>query len=152
MKSIISKTSGLLALAVMLLSFTPRFGGEGYEIFLNGKPVLKQYNKEMNAIRTLQINELAPNDLLTIRYYHCGKVAKNRVVSIKDGQGKLLKEFWFKDAFIEMGDMNCTVKELTGLKKGRILQIHYASSELPGGRQLALLSFSGNNDHAKAIK
>lgn len=154
MKSIISKTFGLVALAAMLLSFTPRFGGEGFEIAVNGKTVLKQYNKEMNEIRTLQVNELAPNDLLTIRYYHCGKVAKNRVVTIKDGQGKLLKAFRFKDSPDQMGEMSCSVKELLGLKKAGIsvLQLYYASSELPDGRLLASVSFTGGSDHANIIK
>ncbi len=148
MKSIISKTFGLLALAAMLFSFTTRFGGEGFEISINGKPVLKQYNKEMNEIKTLQVNELSPTDLLTIKYYHCGKVAKNRVVTIKDGQGKPLKEFRFKDAADQMGEMSCGIKELIGLKKSGIqtLQLYYASSELPDGRLLASVSFTGGND------
>lgn len=150
MKSIISKTLALLTLAAMLLSFTPRWGGEGFEIAVNGRPLLKQYNKEMNEIKTLQLNELAPNDVLSIKYYHCGKVAKNRVVSIKDGQGKLMKEFHFKDAADQMGEMSCGVKELLVLKKSgaRVLQLYYASSELPDGRLLASVSFNGSSDHA----
>ena len=95
MRSIISKTFTLAAIAATLLSFTTHFGGEGFEISLNGKVVLKQYNKELEEIKTLQLSSASPDDLLTIRYYHCGKVAKNRIVTIKDGQNKIIKEWRF---------------------------------------------------------
>ena len=154
MKSIISKTFALVAIAVSLLSFTPNFGGEGFEISLNGKVVLKQYNKELDVVKTLQLSAAAPDDQLTIRYYHCGKVAKNRVVSIRDGQNKLLKEWHFKDVEIPFGEMTCKVQELINLKKGsnQVLKLYYASSELPDGRQLATVSLTGGQDHAAVIK
>lgn len=152
MKSITTGMFGLLALAAMLFSFTPRLGGEGFEIFINGKPVLKQYNKEMNEVKTLQASTFSSNDVLSIKYYHCGKVAKNRVVSIRDGQGRLLKEFRFRDAAGQMDEMSCGVKELTVLKKPGTgtLQLYYTSSELPEGRLLAAISFSGDTGHASA--
>jgi len=154
MKSIISKTLTLVAIAAMLVSFTPNFGGEGFEISLNGKVLLKQYNKEMNQLKTLQLNAAAPNDVLTIRYYHCGKVGKNRVVTIKDGDGKILKEFLFRDVATEMGEMTCKVKDLLSLKKASntVLKLYYASSELPDGRQLAAVSFAGGRDNASLNK
>ena len=72
MKSIISKTIMLVAIAVTLLSFTSNFGGEGFQISLNGKVVLQQYGKEMDIVKTLQLNSASANDQLTIRYHHCG--------------------------------------------------------------------------------
>ena len=42
MKSIISKTMTLVAIGATLLSFSPKFGGEGFEISLNGKVVLQR--------------------------------------------------------------------------------------------------------------
>jgi len=154
MKSIISKTITLVATAAILLSFTSHFGGEGFEISLNGKVLLHQYNKEMDEMKTLQLSTAAPNDVLTIRYYHCGKVAKNRTVTIKDGQGKVLKEFQFKDVSTPMGEMSCKVQDLSDLNKTNngVLKLYYTSSELPNGRQLAALSFAVTQDHAKANK
>lgn len=154
MKSIISKTFTLVAIAVTLLSFTSNFGGEGFEISLNGKVVLQQFGKEMDAVKTLQLHSATPNDQLTIRYHHCGKVAKNRTVTIKDGQNKLLKEFKFKDVQLPYGEMSCKVQDLLSLKKGidQVLKLYYSSSELPNGRQLATVSLQSRQDHAAVIK
>jgi hypothetical protein len=60
MKSIISKTLTLVAIAVTLLSFTVYFGGEGFEISLNGKVVLQQFGKEMDVVKTLELNSQHP--------------------------------------------------------------------------------------------
>jgi hypothetical protein len=154
MKSIISKTFTLAAIAVTLLSFTSNVGGEGFEISLNGKVVLQQFGKDMDEVKTLQLTAASPNDQLSIRYHHCGKVGKNRIVTIKDGQDKLLKEFKFKDVQTPYGEMSCKVQDLLRLKKGNntVLKLYYSSSELPNGRQLATVSLSGIQDHAAVIK
>jgi len=138
MKSIISKATGLLATALVLISFTPYFGGEGVEIYLNGKFGLQQFGKDLNNVKNLQLNANSPNDKLTIRYHHCGRVGKNRVVAIKDGQDKLLKEWRFKDAATPVSDMSCNVKDILELqsKNNRVFKIFYSSTELPNGRQL----------------
>ncbi len=79
MKSTINKTVSLVAIAATLLSFTSNFGGEGFEISLNGKVVLQQFGKDMAVVKTLQLIAASPNDKLTIRYHHCGNVGKNRI-------------------------------------------------------------------------
>lgn len=154
MKSFISKTLTLFAIAAALVSFTPNFGGEGFEISLNGKVIVQQFGKEMDAVKTLQLSSAAPNDQLTIRYHHCGKVAKNRIVIIKNGEGKILKEFKFKDVSVPYGEMSCKVQDIINLKPGNdaVLKLYYASSELPNGRQLASVSFTKTADHASVIK
>lgn len=154
MKSVISKTVVLLTAAIALLSFTPYFGGEGFEISLNGKVVMQRYNKEIGQVQTLNLNNAAPADVLSIRYYHCGKVATNRVVTIKDGNDKTLKEFRFKDVTEQRGEMSCKVQELLNFKKGSNtqLKLYYTSSELPAGRQVAIVSFGSGQDHASIKK
>lgn len=154
MKSIISKTIMLVAIAVTLLSFTSNFGGEGFQISLNGKVVLQQYGKEMDIVKTLQLNSASANDQLTIRYHHCGKIGKNRVVTIKDGQNNIVKEWRFKDSQTAFDEMSCPVKDILGLKKGndQVLKLYYSSSELPDGRQLAAVSIDSKQYNAAAIK
>jgi hypothetical protein len=154
MKSIISKTCMLVAVATMLVSFVPNFGGEGFEISLNGKVLVQQYGKNMDIVKTLSLEGASPNDLLTVRYHHCGKIGKNRVISIKDAQGKLVKEWRFKDVAEPVGEMSCKVQDLISLKKGNeaVLKLYYASTELPNGRQLAAVSFAGKPDHASIQK
>ncbi len=147
MKSIISKSLMLVAIAATTLSFSSNFGGEGFEISLNGKIVLQQFGKDMDNVKTLQLSSASANDKLTIRYHHCGKVGKNRIVSVKDGQNKLIKEWRFNDASTALGEMSCSVQEIISLKKGsnNVFNIYYSSSELPNGRQLASVIVANTN-------
>ena len=141
MKSIISKLFVVVAFAAALLSFSTNFGGEGFEILVNGKAVLQKYGDGMEKISTLQLSKTLPSDKITIRYYHCGKIGKNRMVTIKDGDDNTLKVFKFTDVPYAVGDMSCTIKDLMNLplKRNTTCKVYYASTELPKGRQLALV-------------
>lgn len=143
MKSIFSKTFALIAIATALLSFSPDFGGEGFEVLLNGKLLLQKHGSSMNKISTLDLSQSSPQDKITFRYFHCGKVAKNRLVIIRDGNDNIIKRWRFKDAATPSGDMSCNVAHIVNLKKGgnSVFKIYYASSELPEGRMLTTLIF-----------
>ncbi len=138
MKSIISKTMVLVAVCTALFSFSYKPGGEGFEIYLNNKVILQQYGNDMNTVKSLQLNQSSSNDKLTIKYHHCGRVGKNRVVTIKDGQNNVLKEFRYADAATPVAAMSVPVKDMLNLKKGSspTLKLYYSSSELPNGRML----------------
>src|SRR6187399_369353 len=111
MKSMITKALVLVATAAALFSFTPNFpldsanGGEGFEILLNGKVLLQQFGKEPNAVKNLQLSQVSASDRLTIRYYHCGHVGKNRTITVKDEHDKILKEWRYKDSESNVGEM-----------------------------------------------
>lgn len=147
MKSIISKAVMLVAIAAALISFTPNFGGEGFEILLNGKAVLQQFGKDLNTAKTLQLNSASPNDKITIRYWHCGREGKNRIVTIKDSQDRVIKKWLFKDAGTAVGDMSCSAQDILSLSKAgnTVFKIYYSSSELPEGRMLTTLIFNKNS-------
>ncbi|HMK05051.1 MAG TPA: hypothetical protein VK489_12695 [Ferruginibacter sp.] len=156
MKSIISKTMTLVAVAAALLSFSPNFpngsgrGGEGFEIALNGKVIVQRYGNNINNVANLQFDKSSPNDKLTIRYHHCGRVGKNRIVTIKDGQDKVVKEWSFADTNEPVSPMTCYVKDILKLKKDNnsVLKLYYSSTELPKGRLLTAI-VAGNNSMAK---
>lgn len=139
MKKMITRAMMLVATATMLLSFTANFGGEGFEILLNGKPLLQQFGKDMNSVKNLQLSQVSVSDKLTIRYYHCGRVGKNRVVTVKDGNGNVLKQWRYNDSQSAAGEMLCSAQDIITLKKGgtSVFKIYYSSSELPAGRMLA---------------
>jgi hypothetical protein len=156
MKSIISKTMTLVAVAAVLLSFSPNLpktsghGGEGFEISLNGKVIIQRYGNNINEVNNLKLDQSSPDDKLTIRYHHCGRVGKNRIVTIKDGQDKTVKVWSFADTNEAVAPMSCYVKDILNLKKGNdgILKLYYSSSELPKGRMLAAI-VAGNNSVVK---
>jgi len=145
MKQVISKTIMLVAMAATFLSFT-NSGGEGFEIYLNNKVVIQQFGPKLDATQRLKLNPHSANDLLTIKYHHCGRVGKNRVITIKDLQNKTVKEWRFADAATPVAAMNCNVKDILnlGTKKDTEFKLYYASSELPGGRLLTTLVIDNN--------
>ena len=149
MKSIISKTFALVAIAATLLSFSSNSpsGGEGFEILVNGKAVLQKYGSDMDNINTLQLSKTLPTDKLTIRYHHCGRVGKNRIVTIKDGNDNTVKVFKFTDVPTPVGDMSCTMQDLISLQKNgnTTFKVYYSSTELPKGRQLVSVIFGSSN-------
>ena len=152
MKSIISKTFTLAAISAMLFSFTPKpgitfgkpmaaRGAEGFEISLNNKVVIQRYGSDINAVNSLPLNQTASGYQLTVKYHHCGKVGKHRIISIRDGQNNILKEYRYADAVKAVAPMDIPVKEILGLKKANAgsLKLYYTSSELPNGRMLATI-------------
>jgi hypothetical protein len=141
MKSIISKTMMFVAIAATLLSFSPKPGGEGFEITLNNKLMLQRFGNDMNTVQNLQLSQLSPNDQLTVKYYHCGMAGKKRVITIRDRQNNFLKEFRYGDASASSAGMAVPVKEILSLKKtsGVTVKLYYSSIELPGGRLLTSL-------------
>lgn len=147
-KSSIATASVLMLLSFTLFSFTPPKGGEGFEIYLNSKLMVSQFGNQLNNVKSIQLDQNSPNDELTIKYYHCGQVGKNRSIVIKDGQNKILKEWHFADASSGKAEMTCKVKDITGLKKGNgavTLNLYYSSTELPKGRQLASIVVAAQN-------
>ena len=92
----------------------------------------------MNTVQNLECSQSAATSRFIIKYYHCGKVAKSRIITIKDAQNKVLKEFNFADAKTPTGVIALDVKDVRNLKKGSSpLKLFYSSSELPNGRLLA---------------
>ena len=147
MLPIISKKAGLkrlaaLATCAMLFSFSTGSGGEGFEIYLNNKVVLQQFGSNMTTVKTLKLDQASANDEISVSYHHCGKVGKNRIITIKDEQDKVLKQWKFSDVSDAADRMTCKVKDILGLKNGKssLLKLYYSSSELPKERQLASIS------------
>lgn len=128
-----------------------RFGGEGFEVYLNNKLILQQFGKEINNVKTLQLDQSASNGQLAVRYFHCGQAGKNRMITIRDEQNVVLKEWRFgnTDAGVKMC---CSVKDILSLPKikaGKKVNLYYTSEELPDGRLLAILTTVNKNSAAQ---
>ena len=150
----------LIALSSILFSFSVKtaetffsnkgFGGEGFEVYLNDKLVLQQYGEKMNTVKTIQLDQGVSNGQLAIRYYHCGRPGKSRVVTIKDEQNVVLKEWKFGDAKDASAKVCCNVKDIFALPKfktGKKVNLYYAANELPNGRLLATPSIKLRRNH-----
>ena len=147
----------LIMLSIVLFSFTLKtaeavFGGEGFEVYVNNKLVLQQFGKEINTVKTVQLDQTASNGELAIRYFHCGQAGKSRVVTIKDEQNVVLKEWKFGDTKDASTKLCCNVKDILALpklKSGKKVNLYYSSSELPKGRLLAILTSASKNNAAQ---
>jgi len=142
MKSLISKTLLLCTVAISLFSFTAKPGGEGFEIFVDNKLMIQRFGHDINTVQPLQLNPQSSNEKLLIKYHHCGRVGKNRVITIKDVQNVVLKEFRYSDPATASSTMSLEIKDILGLKKkgAGMLKLFYTSSELPGGRLLTTIN------------
>ena len=142
MKSMLKKTWVLLVLGAVALSFSVLPGGEGFEISLNDKIIVKRYGSDMEKVQTLQLNAASSGDKLTIKYYHCGRVGKNKTIIFKDIKGNIIKEIHFADVNNPIAAMTLRVEEILKLKKGNAtLGLYYSSSELPSGRMLVKINY-----------
>lgn len=148
MKSIITKGLMLMIITATLFSFSAPLGGEGFEISLNGKMVVQRYGANIDDVKTLQLSPGSANDQLSVKYYHCGRVGKHRIISLKNGQNNVVKEWRFTDVNEPTPTMTCNVKDILSVKNTGVLKLYYSSSELPKGRMLANIVV-GNNSVAK---
>jgi hypothetical protein len=156
MQSIIKKVkiSSILLLGVFfttMLSFSTKWGGEGFEIYLNNKLVLQQFGNQLNSTQSIQLDPVSADSRLSVKYFHCGRIGTSRAISIRDGQNKILKEWKFADvsaASITITDpsMVCKVADILNLGKNSSgkLNLFYTSKELPKGRVLAFINTGGN--------
>ena len=101
----------------------------------------------MDKVNVLQLRKTSPTDKLTFRYHHCGRVGKNRVITIKDMNDVIIKSFKFTDVPTPVGDMSCTMQDLMTLQKdgNTSFKVYYSSTELPRGRQLVSVVFANTN-------
>ena len=146
MKAGIKKAAILLMMAFTLFSFSTLPGGEGFEVYLNNKIIMQRFGNQLNSPQTIQLSDASANDEITIKYHHCGRVGKNRVLTVIDSQDKVLKEIRFADVNVPVSGMSCKVKDIISLKKGNnnILKLYYSSTELPNGRLLASIVTGSN--------
>lgn len=149
MRNIISSAIAGIAISAALLSFSPKPGGEGFEISQGGKILTQKYGNNLDEGKSLQI-QITSIEPLIVKYHHCGRVGNNRVITVKDDQNKLLKEFRYADVKTPVPSMAVPLNEILTMKKGSsvTLKLFYSSSELPKGRQLASF-ITGNTGLAK---
>jgi hypothetical protein len=139
---IIALKSLMILLCASLFSFSPKRGGDSFEIVLNGKRVLQQFVYASKGVQTIQLIQTSDNDKLDIYYSHCGQVGKNRYITIKNEKDQPIKVWKFEDATNNNGAMSFKLKDILSVRKNKTDQftLFYSSSELPAGRTLARIA------------
>jgi|SRR6218665_80287 len=137
----------IVPLAVLLLtffSFSVKPGGEGFEIFKNNKLVLQQFGSDMEKIKTLQLDNVSSSDQLTIRYYHCGRIGKNRHIILRSSDNKELKNWQFANMSSKDQGMSFRPADVFTAKgkKATLVNVYYTSTEIPRERHLVTLQLN----------
>lgn len=127
-----------------LLMFQSNVGVDSYEIYLNNKLVVRQSLDKPLQLQDLNLTEANATDRLSIRYSQCnapGKTGKSRSITLRNDNGKIVKEWRFKDAEGESAQMTILVKEILEAQKisGEQLVLFYSAEGLPQGQALAAL-------------
>ena len=147
MKTLFRKLPGIASLLVatvtILSSFSSPAGGECFEIYQDNKMVLQRCGKDINTVQTISLKNVS-NSELTVKYYHCGQVGKNRVLTLKSSDGKTLKEWKFANTSGKDYAMKCGTKEIFSVNVANQsnLKLYYTSTELPDGKLLAIINRS----------
>jgi hypothetical protein len=131
-----------IAVCLATLAFKGGTGTDSYKIYLNDKLILEQYVSKTLTLKDLQLTNANIKDHLVIYYNHCGQIGKGRSIAIKNDQGKTLKEWKFEDVAGTDKGMKIEVKDILQLEKtnaGSHLNIYYAATQLPAGRNLAMI-------------
>lgn len=151
MNRIVAKTLALLALLISFAGISAKAGGDGYEIYLNNKLILRQHQGQTLSLTSLELNKSNANDKLVIYYTRCSakdNSGKGRSITLKDDKGNTLKVWAFADMIDDKGAMTIPVKEILDLQKKNgesNLTIFYASKEHPQSRILPALQLSVKN-------
>ncbi len=137
-KTFIGKSFLLLTTGLILFSFSNKFGGEVFEIFLNNKLVVQQIVARHEAVKTLQLDQSVADGSVMVKYTHCGQPGTDRSIILKDENNKIVKRWHFVDN-AEYKTMSCKVQEILSLQQtsGNKFAMYYVSKELPEGRLLA---------------
>ncbi len=140
MKLIITKCSMWIALCAFLFSFST-IGGESYTIHLNEKLIAEYFVTSKATVPSLSLDRSAANDQLSIYYNECGKIGKERRLTIKDEKDNVLKEWRFSNTNGEHTPMTCKGNDILNLKQkgSNKLKLVYSSRAVLKGRLLAII-------------
>lgn len=148
MKPIMNKPSAFglfsgLAVSFILLAFTPDFGGEVYEVYLNDKLIIQQATHRGYEVPKLLLDKNG-NDKLSVNYYNCGHIDTERSITARNSKNEILKEWKFNNASGHDGKaMQFSVKDLLVISDQGSMSLHlvYSSKETEK-RSLASVVFN----------
>jgi len=134
--------------SVPFFSFNTGYGGDVFEIYLNGKQVHQQFVHADKSIKTIQLSSFNENDKVEVFYSHCGYSGKDRKITLRNEKNELVKEFKFANTTSKRSLMGFNRKDV-GKSIGNKLKLYYSSEELPGGLQLATINWRSSQSFAK---
>lgn len=138
----------LVAASSFIYSFVTPMGGEGFEIYIDNKLVLQQFNQEMKQVKNIQLTAAHSKSELKVKYYHCGMVGKSRTLELKNSDKKTVKRWEFDNSEGKNFAITVAVKEILDSQEklgNGTIYLYYSSKEAPQGRLLAGIVHGNKN-------
>jgi len=150
-RSIHSRALVLMVFFISFAAMNAKAGGDGYEIYLNNKLILKQYQGQSLSLTSLVLSQSNLNDKLVICYTRCNvpdNSGKSRSITLKDNNGTVLKVWTFNNLPGDKGSMSIPVREILDLQKKigeKPITIYYAAQDHASTQILPSLQLSIRN-------
>jgi hypothetical protein len=145
MKSLAKKSFLWTVVSTFLFAFTG-IGGDSYTIHLGEKQLVQFYVHSKNPTPTFGFDQASVNEQISVYYSECGKIGKERKLTIKNEKDEVLAGWQFANTTGEHTPMNFKAKDILALKQKGVnkVKLYYSSQEVSSGRLLAVISL--NND------
>lgn len=114
-------------------------------MFKNNKLILQQFGAGMKEVKTFQLENVTAGDEYSIRYYHCGKVGKNRRLIFRGSDNRELKSTQFSSIISADPGMSFHPADIFMIKGKRAVDkvnVYYTSSEIKAERLLLILQWN----------
>ncbi|HTF28464.1 MAG TPA: hypothetical protein VK625_06435 [Flavitalea sp.] len=149
--SFLAKASLITLLFTGIFAVSAKAGLDSYEISLNNKVLIRQTVAGPIDLKNLPLGDAKATDNLVIRYSQCNapnKIGKNRSISVRDADGRIVKEWKFKDSDGSNTAMTIPVKELLEIqnKSNGALSFHYSADGMQKTQKLAALQPGKKNN------
>ncbi|HYC87047.1 MAG TPA: hypothetical protein VEB86_17560 [Chryseosolibacter sp.] len=134
------KTMFVAAVCTIMFAFTPYVGGDTFEISLGDKTLIEQFVHHDKSVKTITLTESSANEMLSVRYSHCGVVGNARSLALKNSDNTIIKSWNFADA--DKGTfppMTCKVRDILAAAKGQKVSLVYTAKELPESKTLVTI-------------
>lgn len=136
-----------VSLCAILFSFAPLPGAHSVKVYLDSKLVIDQYVNFKSEAPKLTLDPPEKYAQLIVKYNECGRTVTGRVLTLKDAQDKVLKDWRYEGSSTGFSEsMACSIKDIIALKQkgSNTLKLYYSSKDFPEGHQVASLIISGN--------
>jgi hypothetical protein len=146
LRTIISLAAAL-GFCFLSFSFTYRFGGDSYTVFINDKQVIQYYVASKQPTPSLKLDAGTLDDQISVYFNECGKIGTARTLILKDGQNKILKEWTYANVTGDHTPMSLTAKEVHALARNGSASLFYQSDTISKGLLIAPITWI-NKDKA----
>lgn len=129
---------GMTGLAIFLLSaFALYPGGYSYTLHLNNRLVSEQYITPTFETPTLTLSDQDKKGTLTVYFNECGQIGRQRKLSVRVSDQKVLKEWSFANSSSQHDPLQLTLKDLSAYAHSGTMAIYYSSERVSKPQVLA---------------